>query len=579
MSLCPDANPPATDESDRETKKVKNRTDTDIDLAQTASDIDGDMEVETISDDMVAVEHAPQHVSFKDKLLNSDRKDSSVREEEETCFIIADNDIERGIAGGIPTINFSDRIQNIIAQNMKLCVIVRLLGKTIGYRTLFGRLLKLWKPKSNPSLIDLDNNFFMVRFYSMEDYTTALSGGPWVLFGHYLTVQPWNPSFSPDNINVASVTAWVRFPGLPIQYYSNHVLKAIASTIGHVIRIDYNTEAMERGKFARLAINLDLSKPLISRILIDGRVQKIEYEGLPIICFDCGRYGHRENNCPFNNKTEGDTTQAKSPIPNTVQSPATTTAEAPFGPWMQVTNRRRKQNNNGTNQGNIPSGSRFTSIADLEEENQDSHFDNGKEKELTPTDILINGSPQIIIERKDNSKALHAKGKSKAQASKPNQVSTQPAPLMQNHAKHVATSSTSCPSAHNAPASLIKNVKELSPVSTSLDPKNHSAVATPAIQGLSVQLSQLKRMTLRDKFNPKGPDITRSQWSVKINKNSKGQVKVKKKKDLALTPDSFMTEMLVEAAKSTSDNNHFVEPAIPQPENLISGNTAVDSTR
>lgn len=35
----------------------------------------------------------------------------------------------------------------------------------------------------------------------------------------------------------------------------------------------------------------------MSQFELDGKVQKVEYEGLPVICFMCGRYGHNSNTC------------------------------------------------------------------------------------------------------------------------------------------------------------------------------------------------------------------------------------------------------------------------------------------
>ncbi|XVE65989.1 hypothetical protein DITRI_Ditri08aG0045200 [Diplodiscus trichospermus] len=62
----------------------------------------------------------------------------------------------------------------------------------------------------------------------------------------------------------------------------------IGSMEGNVLRIDYNIESASRGKFARIAVKVDLKKPLCARFLMDGRVQVVEYESLPKICFYCG---------------------------------------------------------------------------------------------------------------------------------------------------------------------------------------------------------------------------------------------------------------------------------------------------
>ncbi|KAL4367186.1 hypothetical protein GQ457_05G026000 [Hibiscus cannabinus] len=49
--------------------------------------------------------------------------------------------------------------------------------------------------------------------------------------------------------------------------------------------------------FAQLAVIVDLNKPLLFFIRIDGRIQKLEYEGLHHICFECGVFGHSKEVC------------------------------------------------------------------------------------------------------------------------------------------------------------------------------------------------------------------------------------------------------------------------------------------
>jgi len=49
---------------------------------------------------------------------------------------------------------------------------------------------------------------------------------------------------------------------------------------------------------------VDLSKPLLSKFRLHGKVWRIQYEGLKLICFKCGKLGHREDNYP--RATNGD---------------------------------------------------------------------------------------------------------------------------------------------------------------------------------------------------------------------------------------------------------------------------------
>lgn len=86
---------------------------------------------------------------------------------------------------------------------------------------------------------------------------------------------------------------------LPIEYYELEVLKYIDEYIGHVLRIDTCTAAKTRGQFARLCIQVDVEKPLITNVLLGGIELPVSYEGINKLCFSCGQIGHRKDSCPY----------------------------------------------------------------------------------------------------------------------------------------------------------------------------------------------------------------------------------------------------------------------------------------
>ncbi|KAE8735657.1 hypothetical protein F3Y22_tig00000340pilonHSYRG01097 [Hibiscus syriacus] len=192
--------------------------------------------------------------------------------------------------GAIPSICFSDRVHDQIDRNTRNAIIVCLLGRTIGCKTMVTRVHALWKPAGEMQLIDLDNNYFLVRFTDERDFTNVLTKGPWMIYGSYLTIQPWSQSFKMSEKHPSHVVVWIRLPGLPYRYYTKALFCYIASFIGRVIKIDYNTDGGERGKFARLDVLVDLNKPFLSCIRVDGSIKKLEYEGLQQVCFACGVY-------------------------------------------------------------------------------------------------------------------------------------------------------------------------------------------------------------------------------------------------------------------------------------------------
>nr|WMB96794.1 reverse transcriptase [Solanum melongena]WMB97016.1 reverse transcriptase [Solanum aethiopicum] len=75
-------------------------------------------------------------------------------------------------------------------------------------------------PRSEFELIDLGSGFFLAKFSSYDDLQYAIEEGPWIIYGHYLTVRRWFPEFKPSETTIDSTAVWVRFPGLSIQYYN-----------------------------------------------------------------------------------------------------------------------------------------------------------------------------------------------------------------------------------------------------------------------------------------------------------------------------------------------------------------------
>ncbi|KAG8501637.1 hypothetical protein CXB51_004070 [Gossypium anomalum] len=273
-------------EADRITKKVRFKGGTD----------------EEAIDMMVESGLSPK-LSWKDKLLGtksgvSDKEESgssSIDSEED--IEILEGDIHRSIVNGIPAIDFSERIQHILFKEMERTVVLKLLGRNIGYGTLNNRIYSLWNPSKPFHLMDIKNRYFLAKFQSIDDYTKVLTQGPWLIYGQYLTVQPWTKEFSTSQPYPSTVLAWIPFPGLPGFLYKKKILEEIRGTIGKVVRLALNINNRIRGRFARMVVYINLDKLLIAQVLVNGMKQRVEYEALPTVCFTCGKYGHTKELC------------------------------------------------------------------------------------------------------------------------------------------------------------------------------------------------------------------------------------------------------------------------------------------
>ncbi|XP_057426097.1 uncharacterized protein LOC130719490 [Lotus japonicus] len=176
-------------------------------------------------------------------------------------------------------------------------LVVSLLGKRLGYRTMKARLTAVWRLTADFDLLDVDNGFYLVKFDIAADRTKVMEGGPWMIYDHYLAVSTWSKEFLSPLAKVTKILVWIRIPGLNVVFYDESFLLGVASAVGKAIRVDSNTLRAERGKFARICVELDLSRPVIGKVCIEGFWYRIEYEGLHVICTKCGCYGHRGREC------------------------------------------------------------------------------------------------------------------------------------------------------------------------------------------------------------------------------------------------------------------------------------------
>ena len=67
-------------------------------------------------------------------------------------------------------------------------LIIKLIGRFVGYKTLFQKVTSLWKSKATIDLVEMDNGFFLVKFAVIEDYDFAKYSGSWMIFNHDHTV-------------------------------------------------------------------------------------------------------------------------------------------------------------------------------------------------------------------------------------------------------------------------------------------------------------------------------------------------------------------------------------------------------
>ncbi|KAH1047239.1 hypothetical protein J1N35_038023 [Gossypium stocksii] len=174
--------------------------------------------------------------------------------------------------------------------------------------------------------------------YSVEDRTTKK-----VRFKGRIEVVSEDMVVEP---NMTSAPSW---KDKILGRYPNHsVVDCNISSFGRDSAsggdFDLLTDNRSRGHFARLAVFLNLKDPLISQVLVDGTVQRVEYEALPTVYFGSDRNGHVKDLCltVVANQTLDCPSEVMKVDSAAVADDATEEMRSEFGPWMLVERRSRR---------------------------------------------------------------------------------------------------------------------------------------------------------------------------------------------------------------------------------------------
>ncbi|CAN1140306.1 hypothetical protein LINPERHAP1_LOCUS16236 [Linum perenne] len=87
-------------------------------------------------------------------------------------------------------------------------------------------------------------------------------------------------------------------PKLPVHFFNHTAVTRIGNHIGQTVRLDLATFEGARARYARVCVEVDLTKPLLGKYMIVDKVFYVNYECLENLCYTCGIYGHKLDSCP-----------------------------------------------------------------------------------------------------------------------------------------------------------------------------------------------------------------------------------------------------------------------------------------
>ncbi|PKU68139.1 hypothetical protein MA16_Dca015641 [Dendrobium catenatum] len=235
---------------------------------------------------------------------------------------------------------------------IKNSIVIKVLGNNVPFPVCSVELRRQWSKYGGFHLTSLGMNQILCSFKSSEVVDEILNRGPWYVNGCIVGMDKWTPEFDPNSFKGISAPIWIKLPCLPLYCWDEDSIVRIASCLGSPMYLDGNTFRWSKREFARVCVKIDLEKKLPNGVWVEGIAgrffQRVEYEKVDLLCYQCGKVGHESKTSPDNvkigiqdqSKKMTDKATGERLKPDVEGNNSITNTE--YGPWIHVQFKNRR---------------------------------------------------------------------------------------------------------------------------------------------------------------------------------------------------------------------------------------------
>ncbi|TXG52368.1 hypothetical protein EZV62_021537 [Acer yangbiense] len=193
---------------------------------------------------------------------------------------------------------------------------------------------KIWQVKKGIDIESVSGNVFSFHFRDEWDMEKVILGSPWSFDNVLMVLEKPVGMSTIESLKFSHADFWVQIHKIPILCMTKEIGRFLGSMIGEVLDIDGGNSGDCVGKFMRVRIRMDITKPLKRCLRVDimgdgtETIMILRYERLPNHCFKCGLIDHSTAEC----KEEGSCSLVNGK------------EELPYGMWLRASGSQRKSN-------------------------------------------------------------------------------------------------------------------------------------------------------------------------------------------------------------------------------------------
>ncbi|KAL5804902.1 hypothetical protein ACOSQ3_031702 [Xanthoceras sorbifolium] len=218
-------------------------------------------------------------------------------------------------------------------KKLSLCLVGRLLSSRLTNCEAFRSLIaRIWRTTHAVEVEHVGGNVYAFHFHNSLDWKRVLTGGPWNFDNALLVLEVLSGYGDFSEMSFRKADFWIQIHNAPLICMTKNIGLLHGEHIGEVKDIDLGASSDCFGKFIRVRVSIDVTKPLkrILRVKLDGMVEEntliLKYERMPEYCFYCSLIGHSFKEFPEDSHSNG-----------TACNPTFA-----FGTWLRATSPRKE---------------------------------------------------------------------------------------------------------------------------------------------------------------------------------------------------------------------------------------------
>ncbi|XP_026442511.1 uncharacterized protein LOC113342068 [Papaver somniferum] len=147
----------------------------------------------------------------------------------------------------------------------------------------------------------MNRGFFIIKLQSQADKDKLLNVEGWFFDHQKLNLIEWFPGFDADKQRTSHASMWVKFPGLPLEFWIEKTLLAMEKSLGTPIVVDKRTLEHEYGHFSSVLVDINFAEMATDSIHVTvGGLdfwQPVEIQKKSKFCTKCKIIGHNDQEC------------------------------------------------------------------------------------------------------------------------------------------------------------------------------------------------------------------------------------------------------------------------------------------